>query len=149
MNKIMFKYNEKMKNLIIFIFMLSCSTLFGQLAYMRGFQKLEDGSYLLTTKDSLEAIHKYNYVLDMNGADTSKTYDLTKNPIDFGFFKKDENSDKVIMCFFLRRENEYDLLFGEIPDKNTYFFDVIDENGDILELKYEKPKRKIRNGKGN
>ena len=138
-----------MKNLIIFIFMLSCSTLFGQLGYMRGFEKLEDGSYLLTFKNPLEAIHKYNYVLDMNGADTTKSYDITKNPIDFGFFKKDENSDKVIMCFFLRRDNEYDLLFGEIPDEDTYLFDVVDENGVVTELKYIKPRRKIRNGKGN
>jgi hypothetical protein len=116
---------------------------------MRGFEKLEDGSYLLTFKNPLEAIHKYNYVLDMNGADTTKSYDITKNPIDFGFFKKDENSDKVIMCFFLRRDNEYDLLFGEIPDEDTYLFDVVDENGVVTELKYIKPRRKIRNGKGN
>ncbi len=119
---------------------LSTSTVFGQLSHMRGFKKLEDGSYLLTIKNPVEAIHKYNYVLDMNGADTSKVYDITKNPIDFGFFKKDENSDKVIMCFLLRHENKYDLLFGEILDEDTFLFDVIDENGEVVGLSYEKPK---------
>jgi len=129
-----------MKNLIIFIFMLSCSTLFGQLAYMRGFKKLDDNAYLLTLKDPVEAIHKYNYVLNMNGMDTTTVYDITKNPIDFGFFKKDPNSDKIIMCFFLRKDNKYDLLFGEIEDEDTYFFDVVDENGEVTELKYIKEK---------
>lgn len=121
--------------------MLLCGTItFGQLAYMRGFKKLDDNSYLLTLKDPVEAIHKYNYVLDMNGMDTTTVYDITKNPVDFGFFKKDPNSDKIIMCFFLRKDNKYDLLFGEIEDEDTYFFDVIDENGEVTELKYIKEK---------
>jgi hypothetical protein len=107
---------------------------------MRGFKKLDDNAYLLTLKDPVEAIHKYNYVLDMNGMDTTKVYDITKNPIDFGFYKKDPNSDKIIMCFFLRKDNKYDLLFGEIEDEDTYFFDVVDENGEVTELKYIKEK---------
>jgi hypothetical protein len=128
-----------MKEILIlaFIFLIKINS-FGQLAYMRGFKNLGDDSYLLTFKDPVEAIHKYNYVLDMNGMDTSKVYDITKNPIDFGFFKKDPNSDKVIMCFFLKKDKKYDLLFGEIEDENTYFFDVVDENGDVTELKYIK-----------
>ena len=117
---------------------LGVNIAFGQLAYMRGFKNLGDDSYLLTLKDPVEAIHRYNYVLDMNGMDTSKVYDITKNPIDFGFFKKDPNSDKIIMCFFLKKNGKYDLLFGEIEDENTYFFDVVDENGEVTELKYVK-----------
>jgi hypothetical protein len=117
---------------------LGVNIAFGQLAYMRGFKNLGDDSYLLTLKDPVEAIHRYNYVLDMNGMDTTKVYDITKNPIDFGFFKKDPNSDKVIMCFFLKKNGKYDLLFGEIEDENTYFFDVVDENGEVTELKYVK-----------
>jgi hypothetical protein len=117
---------------------LGVNIAFGQLAYMRGFKNLGDDSYLLTLKDPVEAIHRYNYVLDMNGMDTTKVYDITKNPIDFGFFKKDPNSDKIIMCFFLKKNGKYDLLFGEIEDENTYFFDVVDENGEVTELKYVK-----------
>jgi hypothetical protein len=127
-----------MKKLIL-ITVLFCSTsMFAQLSHMRGFKNLGDDSYLLTFKDPVEAIHKYNYVLDMNGMDTTKVYDITKNPIDFGFYKKDPNSDKIIMCFFLKKNGKYDLLFGEIPDENTYFFDVVDENGEVTELKYIK-----------
>ena len=127
-----------MKKLFLNLFLLGSTTIFGQLSHMRGFKNLGDDSYLLTLKDPIEAIHKYNYVLDMNGMDTTKVYDITKNPIDFGFYKKDPDSDKVIMCFFLRKNGKYDLLFGEIPDENTYFFDVIDENGEVTELKYIK-----------
>lgn len=128
-----------MRRLVLAVLLLGSTTAFGQLSHMRGFKQLEDGSYLLTIKNPIEAIHKYNYVLDMNGADTSKVYDITKNPIDFGFYKKDENSDKVIMCLLLRHDNKYDLLFGEIEDKSTYLFDVIDENGEVIGLTYEKP----------
>ena len=127
-----------MKKIFLNLFLIGSTSLFGQLSHMRGFRNLGDDSYLLTVKDPVEAIHRYNYVLDMNGMDTSKVYDITKNPIDFGFYKKDPNSDKVIMCFFLRKDGKYDLLFGEIPDENTYFFDVIDENGEVTELKYIK-----------
>jgi len=127
-----------MKKLFLNLFLVGSTSIFGQLSHMRGFKNLGDDSYLLTVKDPVEAIHRYNYVLDMNGMDTSKVYDITKNPIDFGFYKKDPDSDKVIMCFFLRKNGKYDLLFGEIPDENTYFFDVVDENGDVTELKYIK-----------
>ena len=127
-----------MKKLFLNLFLVGSTSIFGQLSHMRGFKNLGDDSYLLTVKDPVEAIHRYNYVLDMNGMDTSKVYDITKNPIDFGFYKKDPDSDKVIMCFFLRKNGKYDLLFGEIPDENTYFFDVIDENGEVTELKYIK-----------
>jgi hypothetical protein len=126
------------KLLAVAVVTLGVNIAFGQLAYMRGFKNLGDDSYLLTLKDPVEAIHRYNYVLDMNGMDTSKVYDITKNPIDFGFYKKDPNSDKVIMCFFLKKNGKYDLLFGEIEDENTYFFDVVDENGEVTELKYVK-----------
>jgi hypothetical protein len=126
------------KLLAVAVVTLGVNIAFGQLAYMRGFKNLGDDSYLLTLKDPVEAIHRYNYVLDMNGMDTSKVYDITKNPIDFGFYKKDPSSDKVIMCFFLKKNGKYDLLFGEIEDENTYFFDVVDENGEVTELKYVK-----------
>lgn len=126
------------KLLAVVVVTLGVNIAFGQLAYMRGFKNLGDDSYLLTLKDPVEAIHRYNYVLDMNGMDTTKVYDITKNPIDFGFYKKDPNSNKVIMCFFLKKNGKYDLLFGEIEDENTYFFDVVDENGEVTELKYVK-----------
>ena len=119
--------------------MLLCGTItFGQMTNMQGFKKLDDNSYVLTIKDPVEAIHKYNDILDKNGADTNKVYDITKNPVDFGFFKKDQNSDKLIVCFLLRKDGKYDLLFGEIEDENTYFFDIIDEKGEVVGLTYEK-----------
>ena len=127
-----------MKKIFLNLFLVGSTSLFGQLSHMRGFKNLGDDSYLLTVKDPAEAIHRYNYVLDMNGMDTTTVYDITKNPIDFGFYKKDPDSDRVIMCFFLKKNGKYDLLFGEIPDENTYFFDVVDENGEVTELKYIK-----------
>lgn len=128
-----------MKPLFFFLLLLvSYGAAFGQLSYMRGFKKLDDNSYVLTIKDPVEAIHKYNDILDKNGADTNKVYDITKNPVDFGFFKKDPNNDKVVVCFLLRKDGKYDLLFGEIEDENTYFFDIIDEKGEVVGLTYEK-----------
>lgn len=124
------------KLLAVVMLTLGVNITFGQLSGLKGFKNLGDDSYLLTIKDPIQAIHRYNYVLDMNGADTNKVYDITKNPVDFGFFKNP--SGKVTVCFFLRKDGKYDLLFGEIEDENTYFFDIIDEKGEVVGLTYEK-----------
>lgn len=119
---------------------LSVNLAFGQLGYMRDFKMNSDGLYEMTFKDVREAIHKYNYVLDMNGSDTNAVvYNVTKNPIDFGFFSNDPNSDYVVVSIFLRESNKYKLMFGYIDGStDKYFFDVVDQDGIETTLVYRK-----------
>jgi hypothetical protein len=109
---------------------------------MRDFKKNSDGYYEISIKDVREAIHKYNYVLDMNDADTSKiVYDVTKNPIDFCFFRNDPNSVNVIVAVLLREGNRYKLLFGEIDGSyDQELFDVVDQFGDPMTLIFKAKK---------
>jgi hypothetical protein len=127
-----------MGRLAVVILALSANIAFGQLGYMRDFKKNSDGYYEMTFKDVKEAIHKYNYVLDMNGSDTSSVvYNVTKNPIDFGFFGNDPNSDSVIVSIFLRDGNRYKIMFAEIDgSSDKYFFDVVDQDGIETSLTY-------------
>jgi hypothetical protein len=127
-----------------------CSTLFlsfisfGQLGYMRDFKKNSDAYYEMSIKDVREAIHKYNYVLDKNDADTNGiVYDVTKNPIDFCFFRNDPNSSNVIVGVLLREGNKHKLFFGEIDGSyDQELFDVIDQFGNEMTLVYKSKKKR-------
>jgi len=119
---------------------LSVNLAFGQLDYIHDFKMNSYGFYEMTFKDVREAIHKYNYVLDKNGSDTNDVvYNVTKNPIDFGFFSNDPNSDFVVVSMFLREGNKYKLMFNYIDGScDKYFFDVVDQDGIETTLVYRK-----------
>jgi hypothetical protein len=136
-----------MKKLILSL-ILFCGTIsFSQLDYVNDLKKNEYGLYEMSFKDPIKAIYKYNYVLDKNGSDTNEVvYDITKNPIDFGFFSNDPNSDNIIVSIFLRENNKYKIMFGEIDgNDDKYFFEVIDQNGVITDLYYRKSKNNEKN----
>lgn len=125
---------------VVVMLMVSMSSFTQDLGYMRGFEKGKNGLYEMTFKDVREAIHKYNYVLDMNGSDTSDIiYNVSRNPIDFGYFSNNPNSDNVIVSIFLREGNKYKIMFTEIDGTvDKYFFDVTDHNGVETELYYRR-----------
>ena len=131
-----------MKKLILSL-TLFCGTIsFSQLDYVNDFKKNEYGLYEMSFKDPIKAIHKYNYVLDKNGSDTNEVvYNITKNPIDFGFFSNNEDSDNIIVSLFLKENDKYKIMFGEIDGTvDKYFFEVTDQNGIATDLYYRKNK---------
>lgn len=125
---------------VVVMLMVSMSSFTQDLGYMRDFEKGKNGLYEMTFKDVREAIHKYNYVLDMNGSDTNYIiYNVSRNPIDFGYFSNNPNSDNVIVSIFLRDGNKYKIMFTEIDGTvDKYFFDVTDHNGVETELYYRR-----------
>ncbi len=130
-----------MEKILVFILAFGVNAAFGQLGYMRDFKKNSHGLYEMTFKDVKQAIHKYNYVLDRNGSDTTEiVYNVTNNPIDFGFFSNNPNSDSVVVSIFLREGNKYKIMFSYIDgNSDKHFFDVIDEEGFETTLVYRKP----------
>lgn len=136
-----------MKKLILSLALLCGKTSFAQLDYVSDLKKNKYGLYEMSFKDPREAIYKYNYVVDKNGADTiNYVYDITKNPIDFAFFKNDPKSDNVIVSIFLIENNKYKIMFGEIDgNEDKYFFEVTDQNGVITDLYYRKSKNNEKN----
>ena len=128
-----------MKKLMLSLSLCCGITAFGQLSNVNGFKKNTYDLYEMTFKDVREAIFKYNYVSDKNGADTTKTvFNIMNNPIDFGYFKKDEESENMIVCFLFREGNKYKVMFGEVnANEKKYFFDIMNEKGEPKGLFYD------------
>ena len=131
-----------MKRLIILaLAILGISSAFTQqLGYMRDFEKVEKDCYMLSFDSEEDAIRKHSEALDLNGLDTTYTkYDRGNNPVVFSYFKIDPNSDEVVATFILQKDGKFDVWFMEVEDQDTHFIDVVDKNGDLIELIYKKP----------
>ena len=129
-----------MGRIVIAIMLLGSMSAFGQLIGVNGLKKNKYGLYEASYRDIKEAILKYNYISDRNGADTSDmVYNVMVNPIDFGFFRKDSMSDNIMISLIFREGDKYKVMFGEIDgSEDRVFFDVIDEEGYPLQLAYRK-----------
>jgi hypothetical protein len=127
-----------MQNLVIIAVMLSINiTAFTQIVGLSGFEVFDDGSYMLTVKTEKEAVERYRTIVDMNGCDTtSMVINWGNNPVIFDSFKADAKG-MVNVGVIVRFEGKYDILFATIKKKKNHLFDVIDNDGVIVELTYE------------
>jgi hypothetical protein len=125
-----------MGRLAVVILALGANMAFGQLLGVDGFKQNKHGLYEMSFKDVREAIKKYNYVTDMNGADTNGVvFDVMKNPIDFAFFGRD--IENQIISVIVTDGNRYKIMFGEFDGRyDQDFFTVISENNKPLDLIY-------------
>jgi hypothetical protein len=131
-----------MKRLIILaLAILGISSAFTQqLGYMRDFEKIDKDCYMLSFDSEEEAIRKHSEILDLNGLDTTFTkYDRGNNPVVFSYFKIDPNSKEIVATFIFPKEGKFDVWFMEVKDQDTHFIDVVDKNGELIELIYKKP----------
>jgi hypothetical protein len=127
-----------MQNLVIIAVMLSINiTAFTQIVGLSGFEVFDDGSYMLTVNTEKEAVERYRSIVDMNGCDTtSMVIDWGNNQVIFDSFKADAKG-MVNVGIIVRFEGKYDILFATIKKKKNHLFDVIDNDGVIVELTYE------------
>jgi hypothetical protein len=110
---------------------------FSQLKGMSGFEVFDDGSFSTTVKTEQEAIARYRSVIDANGVDTtSMVIYWGNNPVVFDSFKS-ETKGMVNIGVIVRYKGKYDILFIPIKKKKNHLFDVIDNEGNIVELIYE------------
>lgn len=125
---------------IVAMLMTSMTALTQNLVGMRGFEKLDNNDYFLRCSSEEEAIQKYMTAWDLNNIDTTRiNFYRGDNPIASTYFKIDKSSNKVIASFIVKHNYDYDIWFVEIEDKDTYFMDVLDKNGDIYQITYRKP----------
>lgn len=129
-----------MGRIAIAIMLLGSMSAFGQLTAVNGLKKNKYGLYEASYRDIRDAILKYNYISDRNGADTNDVvFDVMVNPIDFAHFRNDSLSDNIIITMIFRERNKYKIMFGEIDGReDRVFFDVINEDGYPLQLAYRK-----------
>lgn len=129
-----------MGRIVIAIMLLGSMSAFGQLTAVNGLKKNKYGLYEASYRDIKDAILKYNYISDRNGADTNDVvFDVMVNPIDFAHFRNDSLSDNIIITMIFREGNKYKIMFGEIDGReDRVFFDVINEDGYPLQLAYRK-----------
>jgi hypothetical protein len=130
-----------MGRLVIAILLLNSSIALTQrLAYMRGFERLDENTYFLRCSSEEEAIKQYMTVWDMNNIDTTRiNFYRGDNPVANGYFKVDKSSNQVVSSFIVKHNYDYDIWFMQIEDKDTHFLNVEDKNGDIKQLTYIKP----------
>lgn len=128
----------KNKILLVVALVLAISTAaFGQIVGLSGFEVFDDGSYKLTVNTEQEAIERYRSVVYINGCDTtSMVINWGNNPVIFDSFKSDTKG-MVNVGIIVRFEGKYDILFATIKKKKNHLFDVIDNDGVIVELIYE------------
>ena len=129
-----------MGRIAIAIMLLGSMSAFGQLTAVNGLKKNKYGLYEASYRDIKDAILRYNYISDRNGADTNDVvFDVMVNPIDFAHFRNDSQSDNIIITMIFREGNKYKIMFGEIDGReDRVFFDVINEDGYPLQLAYRK-----------
>ncbi len=116
--------------------LLGSMSAFGQLLAVDGFKKNKHGLYEMSFKNIRDAARKYNYVSDMNGADTTDVvFDIMKNPIDFAFFGN--NIESQIVSLMIVDGDRYKIMFGEFDGtEDKDFFTVISEKNRPLNLIY-------------
>ena len=126
--------------MIAAILMVSSAALTQNLGGMRGFEKLDNNDYYLRCSSEEEAIRRRNFSMDYNNIDTMRlNYYRGDNPVALNHFKIDKSSNKIITSFIIKKDEFFDIWFVEIEDKDTYFMDVEDKNGDIHQITYIKP----------
>jgi hypothetical protein len=126
-----------MKNFLLTAMLLGSTVVFGQVIGLSGFEVFDDGSYMLTVKTEKEAVERYRDIVYMNGCDTtSMVINWGNNPVIFDSFKADARG-MVNVGVIVRFEGKYDIFFATIKKKKNHLFDVIDNEGAIVELTYE------------
>lgn len=125
-----------MGRLAVVVMLLGSMSAFGQLVGIDGFKKNKHGLYEMSFKDVREAIRKYNYVSDMNGADTNDVvFDVMQNPIDFAFFGRD--IENQIISLMITDGDRYKIMFGEFDGtEEKYFLTIRTNNNKPLDLVY-------------
>jgi hypothetical protein len=127
----------KSKVVTLTLMLMFSITSFSQLKGMSGFEVFDDGSFSTTVKTEQEAIARYRSVIDANGVDTtSMVIHWGNNPLIFDSFSS-ETKGMVNIGVIVKFEGKYDILFIPIKKKKNHLFDVIDNEGNIVELIYE------------
>jgi hypothetical protein len=127
----------KSKVVTLGLMLIISITSFSQLKGMSGFEVFDDGSFSTTVKTEQEAIERYRSVIDANGVDTtSMIVHWGNNPLIFDSFSSDIKG-MVNLGIIVKFEGKYDILFVTIKKKRNHLFDVIDNEGNIVELIYE------------
>jgi hypothetical protein len=127
----------KSKVVTLGLMLIISITSFSQLKGMSGFEVFDDGSFSTTVKTEQEAIARYRSVIDANGVDTtSMIVHWGNNPLIFDSFSSDIKG-MVNLGIIVKFEGKYDILFVTIKKKRNHLFDVIDNEGNIVELIYE------------
>ena len=105
---------------------------------MSGFEVFDDGSFKKKFDTEKEAVARYQNIIDANGYDsTGINVYWGNNPVAFESFKSTAKGF-VNIGIIIRFEGKYDVLFTTIPNEDTTFFDVLDNDGVVVSLIHEK-----------
>jgi hypothetical protein len=129
-----------MKNFLLTAMILGSTAVFSQVLGLSGFEVFDDASFKMTFGTEKEAVVKYQAIIDVNGFDTTAIkIDWGNNPVSFESFRA-TSKGMVNIGIIVRFEGKYEVLFKTVPNKDTKLFEVLDNDGVIVELIYDKRK---------
>jgi len=105
-----------------------------------GFKWTDKDEYLYISQDKEHAIQKCMQAFSMHSSldiETIKVYENSKVPI--FWYSLVGNKRKIAMIFYcIKYRDGYDVVIKKIENKDTYFFSVEENNGEVIDLFYAK-----------
>jgi hypothetical protein len=105
-----------------------------------GFVWTDKEEYLYISKDKEDAIQKCMQAFSMHSSlDVEKimVYENSKVPI-FWYSLDEDERNKAMIFYCIKYRDGYDVVVKQIKNKDTYFFSIEEDNGEIINIFYAK-----------
>ena len=130
---------KNIKAITVFTLLIFNSLISYQQSVLDRFVWTDKKEYLCVVETKEQAIGLCARVMDLyyTGLTDLEIYEDSKVPV-FWARKHPEKKNKAIVIYCIAYKDEYDVVFKEIKDKETYFFTFDDYDGTTYELHYRK-----------
>ena len=126
--------------ILILMMTISINSICQDYAVPDGFVWTDKEEYLYISKDKEDAIQKCMQAFSMYSSidvETIKVYEDSKVPIFWYSLDKDVRN-KAMIFYCIKYRDGYDVVIKKIENKDTYFFSVEENNGEVIDLFYAK-----------
>lgn len=126
--------------ILILMMTISINSICQDYAVPDGFVWTDKEEYLYISKDKEDAIQKCMQAFSMYSSidiETIKVYEDSKVPI-FWYSLDEDVRNKAMIFYCIKYRDGYDVVVKQIKNKDTYFFSVEENNGEVIDLFYAK-----------
>ena len=109
-------------------------------AIPEGFKWTDKQEYLYSTDTKEHAIEKCKEAFSMHSSldvETIMVYKNSKVPI-FWYSLDEDERNKAMIFYCIKYRDGYDVVVKQIKNKDTYFFSVEEDNGEVIDIFYVK-----------
>jgi hypothetical protein len=126
--------------ILIMMMTISINSICQNYAVPDGFVWTDKGEYLHSTDTKDKAIKKCKQAFSMHSSlDVEKimVYENSKVPI-FWYSLDEDERNKAMIFYCVKYRDGYDVVVKQIKNKDTYFFSIEEDNGEIINIFYAK-----------